>query len=119
MALAYQWTINQLDAKIHEDGNDNVIYTIHYTYTGIDGKYSANIIGTLDIQYDPNTPFIPWADDQDFENVVIGWLEAGLDVQGFQESIQNTVNLEKNPVDEHLYFTFNDPTPPPVEESEE
>ena len=53
MALAYQWTINQLDAKIHEDGNDNVIYTIHYTYTGIDGKYSANIIGTLDIQYDP------------------------------------------------------------------
>jgi len=119
MALAYQWTINQLDAKIHEDGNDNVIYTIHYTYTGSEGNYSANIIGTLDIQYDPNTPFIPWADDQDFENVVIGWLEAGLNVQALQESIQNTVNLEKNPVDEKLYFTFNNPTPPPVEESEE
>ena len=38
MALAYKWTINQLDAKIHSEGHDNVIYTIHYTYTGIDEK---------------------------------------------------------------------------------
>ena len=28
MALAYQWTINAMDAKIHDEGHDNVIYTI-------------------------------------------------------------------------------------------
>jgi len=113
MALAYKWTINQLDAKIHSEGHDNVIYTIHYTYTGIDGKYSNSIIGTLGIEYDPNTPFIPWADDQDFENVVIGWLEAGLDVQQMQKNIQNEIDLEEHPVDEKLFFTFDNP--PPVE----
>ena len=109
MALAYQWTINAMDAKIHDEGHDNVIYTIHYTYTGSEGKYSSSIIATHNIQYDPNTPFIPWANDQDFENVVIGWLEAGLDVVSMQKFIQEQVDLEKKPVDEMLYFTFNNP----------
>ena len=119
MALAYKWTINQLDAKIHDEGHDNVIYTIHYTYTGSEGKYSSSVIGTLGVEYDPNTPFIPWADDQDFENVVISWLEKGVDVVTLQKSIQAQVDLEKNPVDENLYFTFNNPSPPVENNKEE
>jgi len=119
MALAYKWTVNQLNAKIHAEGHDNVVYNIHYSYTGIEGKYSYTLIGTMALEYDPNTPFIPWADDQDFENVVIGWLEKGLDVVDMQKQIQSQVDLEKNPVDENLYFTFNNPPAPPVEENEE
>ena len=35
MALAYQWEITAMDAKIQEYGYDNVIYSVHYTYKGL------------------------------------------------------------------------------------
>jgi len=120
MAILYKWTINQLNAKIESDGQDNVIYNIHYTYTGIDEdeqQYQASTIGVYSVTYVPGTPFIPWEDDQAFENVVIGWLEDGLDTAVMRDGIGNQIALEKNPVDEDLYFTWNNPTPvPPVEE---
>jgi hypothetical protein len=120
MAILYKWTINQLNAKIESDGQDNVVYNIHYSYTGIDEEdmqYQNTIIGTYSVTYVPGTPFIPWADDQAFENVVIEWLINGLDVSSMRDSIAANIALQKNPVDEDLYFTFNNPTPPPTEES--
>jgi hypothetical protein len=110
MAIAYSWRINQLDAKIEEDGVKNVIYDVHYTYIGtdLDNKdISSSILGVLPTPYDPGKPFVPWADDQAFENVVIGWLNAGINVTPLQESIAKNINEQINPVDEKLYFTFN------------
>ena len=46
-----------------------------------------------------------------FENVVIGWLEDGLDTAVMRDGIGKQIALEKNPVDEDLYFTWNNPTP--------
>ena len=109
MALAYQWEITAMDAKIQEYGYDNVIYSVHYTYKGFEGKYSGFVMGVMQLKFDPNTPFVPRADDQDFENVVIGWLEAGLDVVEMQLQIQKQVDKEIKPVDETLFFTFNNP----------
>ena len=121
MAILYKWTINQLNAKIESDGQDNVVYNIHYTYTGIDEQnmqYQSSTIGTYSVTYVPGTPFIPWEDDQAFENIVIDWLVDGLDVASMRDSIAKAIELEKNPVSEDLYFTFNNPPmPSPPEES--
>lgn len=103
MANTYSWRINALDAKIHEDDLDNVIYTVHYTLIGQDDSeepVSASSIGTLGVQYNPENPFISY-DDLTKEDVV-GWLEDGLDVDSMKENLDKQIELKKNPVDETL-----------------
>ena len=49
MANTYNWRINALDAKIHENDLDNVIYTVHWSFIGQDDSeepVSASSIGT-------------------------------------------------------------------------
>ena len=125
MAITYKWDIPQMNAHIQAEGEDNVIYTVHYRYTGSEesgGKtYSSTQIGTQSYTYVAGDPFVPYADTEAFEAVVIGWLEGSLDVAAMQSSIAATIALEIAPVNEDLYFTWQNPTPPvpPVEEEEE
>ena len=124
MAITYKWDIPQMNAHIQAEGEDNVIYTVHYRYTGSEesgGKtYSSTQIGTQSYTYVAGDPFVPYADTEAFEAVVIGWLEGSLDVAAMQSSIAATIALEIAPVNEDLYFTWQNPTPPvpPVEEEE-
>ena len=101
MANTYNWRINALDAKIHEGDNDNVIYTVHWSFMATDetGEYSASSIGTIGVEYDPDN-FIPYADL--VKSDVVGWLEAGLDVDSMKSSLDNQIELKINPVDETL-----------------
>jgi hypothetical protein len=125
MAITYKWDIPQMNAHIQSEGEDNVIYTVHYRYTGSEesgGKtYSSTSIGTQSYEYVAGEPFVPYADTEAFENVVIGWLEGSLDVPAMQASIAATIQSEITPVNEDLYFTWQNPTPPvpPAEEEEE
>ena len=105
MANTYNWSILQLDAKIHEHDLDNVIYTIHWRYVAEDNSDEANpihsdIIGTLGVTYNPDEPFIEYADLT--KEDVVGWLEAGLDVENMKSSLDKQIELQKNPVDKYL-----------------
>ena len=87
MANTYNWTINALDAKVAvEDGNENVVYTVHWGYSATDetGEYSASTIGTHGVEYDADN-FTPYADLT--EEQVIGWLEAGLDIESMKAGL--------------------------------
>jgi hypothetical protein len=123
MAITYKWTINQMNAHIQAEGEDNVIFTVHWTYSGsedVSGKiYSANQIGAQSFTYVKGDPFVPYADTEAFENVVIGWLEGALDVSSMQSSIEATIQKEITPVNEDLYFTWQNPPAPPVPPVEE
>ena len=125
MAITYKWDIPQMNAHIQSEGEDNVIYTVHWRYTGSEesgGKtYSSTNIGTQSYTYVAGEPFVPYEDSEAFEAVVIGWLEGSLDVPAMQASIAATIALEIAPVNEDLYFTWQNPVPPvpPVEAEEE
>tara|TARA_R100001163_G_C4956170_1_gene121876 strand:+ start:276 stop:605 length:330 start_codon:yes stop_codon:yes gene_type:complete len=105
MANTYEWHINQLDAKIKQDGKDNVIYTIHWTYTAKDKtepeKYIASSIGTHSVEYVEGEDFIEYADLK--KSDVVGWLEAGIDVDLMKSNLDSQIALQKNPVDEYLH----------------
>ncbi len=124
MAITYKWDIPQMNAHIQSEGEDNVIYTVHWRYSGSEesgGKtYSATTIGTQSYEYVAGEPFVPYEDTEAFENVVIGWLEGSLDVPAMQASIAANIQSEITPVNEDLYFTWQNPVPPvpPVEEDE-
>ena len=123
MAITYKWTINQMNAHIQAEGEDNVIFTVHWTYSGsedVSGKiYSASQIGATSFTYVKGDPFIPYKDTEAFENVVIGWLEGVLNVPSMQSSIEATIQKEITPVNEDLYFTWQNPPAPPVPPVEE
>ena len=125
MAIIYKWDIPQMNAHVKSEGEDNVIYTVHYTYTGSEeseGKtYSSTNIGTQNYTYVAGNPFVPYEDTEAFESVVIGWLEDSLDVSAMQVRIAATIQSEITPVNEDLYFTWQTPVipVPPVEEEKE
>ncbi len=113
-----------MNAHIQSEGQDNVIYTVHYRYTGSEesgGKtYSSTNIGTQSYTYVAGEPFTPYEDTEAFENVVIGWLEGSLDVPSMQASIAASIQSQITPVNEDLYFTWMNPVPPaPEPETEE
>ena len=129
MAITYKWDIPQMNAHIQAEGEDNVIYTVHYRYTGSEfvsdgsgstpptGKtYSSTQIGTQSYTYVAGNPFVPYADTEAFEAIVIGWLEGSLDVPAMQANIAATITKEITPVNEDLYFTWMNPTPTPPTE---
>ena len=111
MANTYNWKINALDAKIsNEDGNENVIYTIHWGYSATDesGDHIASSIGTYGVEYDADN-FTPYADLT--EEQVIGWLEdseKGLDVASLKSGLDKQLELMATPVD----ITFSNPFAP-------
>ena len=123
MAITYKWDIPAMNAHIKSEGEDNVIYTVHYRYTGSEesgGKiYSSTNIGTQSYTYVAGEPFTPYEDTEAFEAVVIGWLEGSLDVDQMQASIAASIQSQITPVNEDLYFTWQNPqppTPPPTPE---
>ena len=119
MAIAYKWTINQMNAHIQAEGEDNVIFTVHWTYSGSEesgGKiYRASQIGAQSFTYVAGEPFTPYADTEAFEAVVIGWLEDVLDVPVMAANIEAQIAKQITPVNEDLYFTWQNPPIPPVE----
>ena len=105
MANSYDWKINQLDAKINQDGKDNVIYTVHWSYIAKDDsepdKFMASSIGTISVKYISGDPFIEYADLK--KSDVVGWLDAGIDVDSMKANLDSQIALQKNPVDEYLH----------------
>jgi hypothetical protein len=112
MANTYKWTINALDAKVAaEDGNENVVYTVHWSYSATDEteEHSASSIGTHGVEYDAAN-FTAYADLT--EEQVIGWLEAGLDVESMKAGLDSQIEKLITPIE----ITFRAPFPPSAEE---
>ena len=118
MAITYKWTINQMNAHIESEGEQNVIFTVHWSYSGseeVSGKtYYASSIGAQSFTYVAGEPFVPYANTEAFEAVVIGWLEGVLDVPSMAAGIAAQIQKQITPVNEDLYFTWQNPPFPPV-----
>ena len=112
MAINYKWTITGMSAYVEADGESNVIYSVQYVYIGEEDTYASTLNGSQDYTYEAGSPFVPYADTEAFEQVVIGWLEASLDIDAMQATIAAEIALEKNPVEEELYFTWMMADPP-------
>ena len=113
MAITYKWSINQMNAHIQAEGEQNVIFTVHWTYSGseeVSGKtYQASQIGAQSFTYVAGEPFVPYGDNEVFEGVVIGWLEGALDTVAMAASIAAQIQKEITPINEDLYFTWQQP----------
>ena len=105
MAITYKWNIYALDAHVSHEGKSDVIYTVHYGLNGSEGDHSDNMIGTYSLEYDKDN-FKEYADLE--KSDIIGWLEAGLDVDDLKESIKNQIDLLKTPVSKTYHNPFTE-----------
>ena len=103
MAITYKWTINALNTHVSHEGKSDVVYTIHWGYSGSEGDHSANTIGTFNVDFDKDN-FTEYADLK--ESDVIGWLEAGMDMDPMKESIKNQIDLLKTPISKTYHNPF-------------
>jgi hypothetical protein len=110
MANTYNWKINALDAKVSVDDVQNVVYTIHWSLiaTSENGEHTVNSVGTHGVEYDANN-FTPYADLT--EEQVIGWLEAGLDVEAIKAGLDAQIEKLITPQE----ITYTDPFAPGAE----
>ena len=94
--ISYSWQINALDAKIKEDKHDNVIYNVHWSYSANKADYNVNSIGTYYLEYDKDN-FTDY--DKLKKSDVVGWLEAGLDMDSMKNNLSNQISILEKPVD--------------------
>ena len=83
MANTYHFKINAVDAHVSQDGLENVVYNVHYSYIGEDENGNvATQIGVQHVPYVDPENFTPF--DQLTQADVISWIEPELNVAEFQ-----------------------------------
>ena len=107
MANTYNWKINALDAKVSVDDVQNVVYTVHWSLiaTSENEEHTVSNIGTHGVEYDADN-FIPYEDLT--EAIVIGWLEAGLNVESIKAGLDAKIEKLITPQE----ITYTDPFAP-------
>lgn len=92
------WKVNAIEVKPSEGEFANVVYIIHWSRIGtqeVDGKeYVESIIGTYTCPA-PGEQFTPYEDLTEAQ--VVSWLDAGLDSQWMDESIDDMIAKKINP----------------------
>ena len=93
--MGYKWVISSLDAKIQENGLENVVETVHYRYQLEDGDHIVDVYGSVGLEAPDANSFVA------FESLtqadVESWLESKLDVEGLKAGLDAQLDAIKNP----------------------
>ena len=89
------WSVYQLDTAPSLDGLVDVVITVHYGRTVVDGEYTAYSYGTMGCQTPSETDFTAYP-DLTFEQIC-SWLDAGLDVASIDAVLQQNIDNQINP----------------------
>ena len=90
------WTVTAMDCYPQEDGNTDVVFTVHWTCSGTDGTYNGSVYSTCAVPT-PTGSFTPYADLT--QEQVLGWIWAnGVDKQATEDALAANIALQKAPV---------------------
>jgi hypothetical protein len=120
MANTYTWTFPTLQTYTHQEGLENVVYIVHWYYTGNSspesGSYSYQLFGAQTISpfVSGSRPFIPY--EQLTEAIVQEWVEESLGserLESMRSSIDYQIDSLINPPIAYLPPPWATPTPTP------
>ena len=87
------WNIAQLERTTATGG----VTIAHWRVSKTDGEYSASSYGTCSFEPDEAAEdFVAYEDLT--EEVVLGWVQATMDVEVLEASFDANIELQKNPV---------------------
>ena len=91
----FNWEVSQLDCYPQADNQTDVVFTVHWRCTGVDGTYSGTVYSTCAVPA-PAGSFTPYADLT--LNQVLGWIWAnGVDQASAEASVQSQIDAQINP----------------------
>lgn len=96
--MNYTWSVVQMDCYPQEDGEADVVFTVHWTLSGTDGTYVGSVYGATGIALDKSKSYTPYSaltKDQ-----VIGWVQEALGVDAcmnYQLNINTQIANQINP----------------------
>lgn len=100
----YNWIISAMEC-IKKDGDLNdVVITIHWRYAATKDEVSTDMYGATSMPLPTGEEFTPYEDLT--KEQVCGWLEATLDVEAMQESLEKQLDLIINPTNVTLSPPF-------------
>jgi len=83
MTNTYTWTVNWMNCYPTAESQTDVVFQVSWTCLGSNGAtppVTASITNVANIIYNPNEPFIPYA--QLTQDVVIGWVQEDMTPTG-------------------------------------
>ena len=92
------WKVSQLDCYPEHEGNEKVVFTVHWSATAQDGEFSGYTYGSSSLTLDPEATFVQFADLT--EEVVIGWVQNSMGedaVAGIEANLATQIENAKNP----------------------
>lgn len=96
----FSWLVSQLDSIPSLDGMDKVISVIHWRAQKthqVDGtdKFTADYYGCIMVDAPHEASFTPY--DEVTKEMVVGWLEAGLDTEAIEANLDAQIENFLNP----------------------
>ena len=95
MNTNYFWSVYQLDTAPMEGNLVDVVITVHYGRTAVEGEYTAYSYGTMGCQTPSETDFTAYP-YLTFEQVCT-WLDNGLPVESIDAGLQQNIDNQINP----------------------
>jgi hypothetical protein len=107
MANTYQLRVNSLDAYTNQNGLENVIYNVHWSYIARDENDNVGIRNGVQSIADPDPEnFTPYeslsAED------VISWVEPLLDLESLKSDVDHQISEKVSPTRVTLYIASAD-----------
>jgi hypothetical protein len=108
--MEFTWNVVQMDAYPEQDGETDVVFTVHWTLGGTDGTYSGSTYGSCGVTVDPVEPFTPYADLT--QNQVLGWVwSSGVDKDAQEANLAAQIENQINPTVVTPPLPWVEPTP--------
>lgn len=98
MSIVNTWNIQQLDAYPELDGEQDVVFTVHWQLNATDGTYAGSVYGSVGVTLNPDAPFVPYASLTEAQ--VIGWVQDALgeeQVASYEANVAQQIENQINP----------------------
>ena len=96
MAVVNTWDVVQMDCYPEVDGEQDVVFTVHWRLNGVDGEYAGSVYGSVGVTLDAEAPFTPY--NELTEEQVLGWVWAnGVDKDASEANVAQQIENQKNP----------------------
>ena len=98
MAITNTWAVVQMDAYPEYEGNADVVFTVHWTLTAVDGEHAGSVYGSVGLTLDPEATYVPYANLTEAQ--VIGWVKDALgeeQVASYEANVAQQIADAKNP----------------------
>jgi len=98
MAITNTWGIVQLDAYPEKNGLTDVVFTVHWNLTAVDGDYTGYAYGSVGVTLDEGGGYTPY--DELTLDQVVGWVQESLgaeQVASLEANVATQIENQINP----------------------